>query len=225
MCMKVMRPFLKSSLVLLLFPFMLGAQETVEMPSGVFLFDQFANGKILLTDKSDIETQFNYNCEKQELYYKDGDKYQMMYNTSNVDTLYIQNRKFIPAREGTRFFECVPAGDRTLLVDWKVKFYYRGKPGAMGVVSQAGGQASVDMDLMLNKGMSNPDNSVYKKDIQNIYRICLDGRQVSFNNLKSFLKLYPDANRKAIRQLAKSRSVDFDDPRQVAKLVAICQSF
>lgn len=216
--------FLKVILILFILPCVLKAQETVQMSSDIFLFDQFTNGKILLTDERCIETQFNYDCEKQELYYKDGNEYQMMYNTSNIDTLWIGNRKFVPAHEGVRFFECIPAGDGTLLVDWKIKLYYKGKRGAMGVVSQAGGQASFDMSLMQSKGLSNPDNSVYKKDYQNTYQTCLDGQQVSFSNLKSFLKLYPDTHRKAIRQLVKEQSIHFDDPWQVAKLIVLCQT-
>ncbi len=222
--MKSIYFFLKVILILFVLPCVLKAQETVQMSSDIFLFDQFTSGKILLTDKRCIETQFNYDCEKQELYYKDGNEYQMMYNTSNIDTLWIGNRKFVPAHEGVRFFECIPAGNRTLLVDWKIKLYYKGKRGAMGVVSQAGGQASFDMSLMQNKGLSNPDNSVYKKDYQNTYRIYLDGQQVSFSNLKSFLKLYPDTHRKAIRQLVKEQSIHFDDPWQVAKLIVLCQT-
>ncbi len=222
--MKTIYFLFKALLILFAFPLILRAQETGEIPSGIFLFDRFTNGKILLTDKSCIGTQFNYNCEKQELYYKDGNEYQMMYNTSNIDTLWIGNRKFVPAHEGVRFFECIPAGDGTLLVDWKIKLYYKGKRGAMGVVSQAGGQASFDMSLMQNKGLSNPDNSVYKKDYQNTYRIYLNGQQVSFSNLKSFLKLYPDTHRKAIRQLVKEQSIHFDDPWQVAKLIVLCQT-
>lgn len=219
--MKTIYFLFKVLLILFTFPCILGAQEVVNISSGVFLFDQFTSGKILLTDKRYIETQFNYNCEKQELYYKDGSEYQIMYNTSNVDTLYIQNRKFIPVREGVRFFECLLVGDGVLLVDWKVKLYYKGQRGAMGVVSQSGGQASVDMALMQNKGLSNPDNSVYKMTYQNTYYMYLDGRQVSFSNLKSFLKLYPNTHRKPIRQLVKRESINFNDPRQVVKLIAL----
>lgn len=209
---------------LLIFPSILSAQESGNIPSDIFLFDQFTPGKILLTDKRSVETLFNYNCGKQELYYKDGNGYQMMYNTSNVDTLWIGNRMFVPAHQGSRFLECISAGDDTLLVDWKVKLYYKGKQGAMGVVSQAGGQSSVDVELMLNRGIGNPDNRVYKKDFQNTYQTCLEGRQVSFRNLKSFLKLFPEAHRKTIRQLVKDQSVNFDDPWQVAKLIALCKA-
>lgn len=223
--MKVLYFFLKVNFLFFCLPIILGAQETKKTPMNIFLFDRFTNGKILLTDERCIVTQFNYNCQTQELYFKAANKYQMMHNTSNVDTLYIQDRKFVPAHEGCRFLECISVGEETLLVDWKVRFYYKGKRSAMGVVSQAGGQASVDMEWMLNKGLSNPDNSVYKREIQNTYWIILNGQQVSFSNLKSFLKLYPDTHRKAIRQLAKNQSINFDDPWQVAKLIIICQNF
>lgn len=221
--MKKVYFILRTSLLLLLFPFVSGAQD-MEMPEGIFLYKQFTDGKILLTDERFIEAKFNYDCDKQELFYKDGNEYLTMYNTSNIDTLYIQNRKFIPTRDGNRFYECIPAGEETLLVDWKVKLSYKGQRGAMGVVTQSGGQASVDMELMRNQGMSNLDKNVYKKDYKNTYHIYLDKRLVSFNNLKSFIKLYPDTHQKTIRQLAKKQSVHFDNPWQVAKLVAICQT-
>lgn len=123
--MKKVYSLLKGSFILFLFPFILGAHEALQ--SGIFLFNQFTNGKILLTDKRCIETQFNYNCEKQELYYKDGNEYQMIYNTSNIDTLYIQNRKFIPSREGASFLECIPIGKDTKylpdLSGWATSFF------------------------------------------------------------------------------------------------------
>ena len=72
---------MKELFALFAFPCILGAQEALNISSDVFLFDRFTKGKILLTDKRYIETQFNYNCEKQELYYKDGNEYKMIYNT------------------------------------------------------------------------------------------------------------------------------------------------
>lgn len=222
--MKTVYFLFRTSLVLLLLPFYSVAQESMEMPTSIFLFNQFTDGKILLTDQRSIETQFNYDCEKQELYYKEGNEYLMMYNTSNIDTLYVRYRKFIPASDGVRFLECIPAGDVLLLVDWKAKLRYKGKRGAMGVVTQSGGQASLDMELMRNNGISNPDNSVYKIDYKNSYQTYLNGSEVTFNNLKSFLNLFPNTQKKAVRQLIKRESIDFDNPWQVAKLVALLQT-
>lgn len=222
--MKTVYFLLRTSLILFLFPSISGAQESMQMPKGIFLFNEFTDGKMLLTDKRIIETQFNYDCEKQELYYKQGNEYLQMYNTSNVDTLYVGTRKFVPTRKGAGYFEYVPSGDEILMVDWKLKLIYKGTRGAMGVVTQSGGQASVDMELMRNKGISNPDNSVYKVDLKNTYHTYIDGKEVSFNNLKSFIKLYPDTQQKTIRQLAKSESVNFDNPWQVAKLIVLCRS-
>lgn len=222
--MKTVYFLLRTSLILFLFTFISGAQESKQMPEGIFLFNEFTDGKMLLTDKRIIETQFNYDCEKQELYYKQGNEYLQMYNTSNVDTLYVGIRKFVPTRKGAGYFEYVPAGDETLMVDWKLKLIYKGTRGAMGVVTQSGGQASVDMELMRNQGISNPDNSVYKVDLKNTYQTYINGKEVSFNNLKSFIKLYPDTQQKMVRQLAKSESVNFDNPWQVAKLIVLCRS-
>lgn len=209
--------------IFLLFSVTLNAQETSSKLSNTFLFKQFVKGIIQLKDKSCIETLFNYNCENQVLYYKDGSEYKEIYNTSNIDTLYISNRKFIPAREEPHFLECIPAEKHILLVDWKIKFYYQGKRGAMGVVTQAGGQSTVDMEYVQRKGLSNPDNSIYKMGYKNTYWINMNGKLVSFTNLKSLLKLYPEADQKSIKQLAKQRSVKFNKPWQVAKLLIMHQ--
>ena len=204
---------------LLLFPLALQAQT---MPSDIFLFEEFTDGEILLTNKKVIETKFNYDCNQQVLYFMNGKEYMQMYNTTNVDTLRISGRLFVPTREEAHFYECIPAGNDTLFVDWKIKSYYKGKAGAMGTVTQAGGQATYDMSLMQNKGASVPDNSVYKKKVQTSYMIRVDGKSATFNNLKTLLKLFPDNKRKAIREIEKEESTDFDNPWQVAKLLTRC---
>lgn len=222
--MKTVSNLLRTGFILLLFPFVSGAQENMEMPEGIFLFNEFTDGRMQLNDKSIIETQFNYDCEKQELYYKQGNEYLQMYNTTNVDTLFVGTRKFVPTHQGASYFEYIPAGNETLMVDWKLKLIYKGTRGAMGVVTQSGGQASVDMELIRHQGISNPDNSVYKVDLKNTYHTYINGKEVSFNNLKSFIKLYPNTQQKTIRQLAKTESVNFDNPWQVAKLIVLCRS-
>ncbi len=201
---------------------MLPLAANAQMPSGTFLFEEFTEGKVLLTNKKVIETRFNYDCDAQVLYFMNGKEYMQMYNTTNVDTLRVGERLFIPAREGARFLECIPAGGDTLLVDWKIKSYYKGKAGAMGVVTQAGGQATFDMSLMQNKGASVPDNSVYKKKVQNVYKTNVGGALMTFNNLKTFQKLFPEKLRKNVRDVAKEMAVNFDDPWSVAQLLQKC---
>lgn len=208
--------FLLSTILLL--PVAMNAQ----MPSGTFLFEEFTEGKILLTNKKVIETRFNYDCDARVLYFMDGKEYMQMYNTTNVDTLRIGERLFIPAREGARFLECIPAGSDTLFVDWKIKSYYKGKAGAMGTVTQAGGQATFDMSLMQNKGASVPDNSVYKKKVQNVYKTNVGGTLMTFSNMKTFEKLFPEKLRKTVRGIAKEMAVDFDNPWNVAQLLQRC---
>ncbi len=202
---------------------MLPLAANAQMPSGTFLFEEFTEGTILLTNKKTIETRFNYDCDNQVLYFLNGKEYMQMYNTTNVDTLRVGERLFIPAREGARFLECIPAGSDTLWVDWKIKSYYRGKAGAMGTVTQAGGQATFDMSLMQNKGASVPDNSVYKRKVQNVYKTNVGGTLMTFGNLKTFQKMFPEKLRKTVRDVAKEMATDFDNPWSVAQLLQKCR--
>lgn len=213
-----------SIFIFLSFILSLNAQETTIKLSESFLFKQFVKGKILMNNKECIKTLLNYNCEDQCLYYIEGNEYKKMYDTSNIDTIYVGHRKFIPSHEEAGFWECIPAPKPILWVDRKAKFYYMGKRGAMGVVTQAGGQITMDLEYAKNKTLSNPDNSVYKMRYKNTYWTRVDGQQVSFNNLKSLLELYPETDQKAISQLAKKRSVKFSDPWQVAKLLIMYQT-
>ena len=75
--------------------FNLKAQETT--PSNKeYLFDSFTDGKALLKNKRFNQTKFNYNCVYQELHFLNNGEDMTMDNNSNIDTIYIDNRKFIP---------------------------------------------------------------------------------------------------------------------------------
>ena len=51
---------------------MLPLAANAQMPSGTFLFEEFTEGTILLTNKKTIETRFNYDCDNQVLYFLNG---------------------------------------------------------------------------------------------------------------------------------------------------------
>ena len=85
--------------------FNLEAQETT--PSNKeYLFDSFTDGKALLKNKRFNQTKFNYNCVYQELHFLNNGEDMTMDNNSNIDTIYIDNRKFIPHLN--RFLEYIP---------------------------------------------------------------------------------------------------------------------
>lgn len=98
--------------------FNLEAQETT--PSNKeYLFDSFTDGKALLKNKRFNQTKFNYNCVYQELHFLNNGEDMTMDNNSNIDTIYIDNRKFIPHLN--RFLEYIPVNNTVLLVDYKTK--------------------------------------------------------------------------------------------------------
>lgn len=194
------------------------AQETTSLPQGPFLFDTFTEGKIVMKNKLATRALFNYNCVRQQLHFMDRDQEMILDNTATIDTLYIGERKFIPHQ--TYFLECIPAGNTLLLVAWKAKIYNQGKKGALGFVSQAGGIEKMDVGQMQNRGHDRTSNDVNVVKYTNTYFFSSDGKQKQFTSAKSFLKLFPEAQKDSLQTFYQAASVRMEDPRSVARWVA-----
>ena len=145
--------------------FNLEAQETT--PSNKeYLFDSFTDGKALLKNKRFNQTKFNYNCVYQELHFLNNGEDMTMDNNSNIDTIYIDNRKFIPHLN--RFLEDIPVNNTVLLVDYKTKAVPFAKKGAFGIATQGSVQA-IDANQTRQQKMGSTDNYVYKYNPENTY--------------------------------------------------------
>lgn len=194
------------------------AQQKREPLKGTFLFDEYTEGKALIKGGFYTRTRFNYDCVNQELHFRERDQDMIMDNTSNIDTIYIGSRRFIPYE--TRFLEYIPTAKGVLLVDWKAKIHNIGRKGAMGIVSQSGGIEKVDVQEMQHKGLDFTGNDIYQVKYHNTYLIDMNGQPKKFNNLKSFVKLFPKEQQAEVEAIAKKQHTGFDDPEQVAALIA-----
>lgn len=196
----------------------LSAQENDEAEKAACLFPDLTDGYALLKNRLTVRTKFNYDCVKQVLYFLDREQKMEMDDTSNIDTLYIQQRKFVPYQ--SRFLECIPFGGGCLLVDWKARAHNIGKKGAMGIVTQAGGIDKMDVNYLQGNGTRDrTGNEVYAVKYENSYLFPIGGKQRRFSNLKSFLKYFPKERQKEIEYFAKSEKIAWEEPRQVARLL------
>lgn len=196
------------------------SQETAEtLAKGICLFEDFTDGQILLKNRLYVRTRFNYDCVKQELHFIERDVDMIMDNTSNVDTLYIAGRKFIPCQ--TRFLEYIPTTYGAVRVDWKARAHNIGRKGAMGITTQAGGIDKIDVKMMQHKGYDRTGNEVYRVQYENTYIIMLDGKEKRFTNLKSLLKLFPKEMHESINQFAGKQHTNFGNPIEVVDLLGL----
>ena len=195
--------------------FNLKAQETT--PSNKeYLFDSFTDGKALLKNKRFNQTKFNYNCVYQELHFLNNGEDMTMDNNSNIDTIYIDNRKFIPHLN--RFLEYIPVNNTVLLVDYKTKAVPFAKKGAFGIATQGSVQA-IDANQTRQQKMGSTDNYVYKYNPENTYYLLQNQKRKKFTNAKSFLKLFPKEQSESISSFIKDQKISLNQVNDIVKLL------
>lgn len=199
--------------------FNMKAQET-ESSNKAYLFDSFTEGRVLLKNKMISRTTFNYNRVKQEFHFMDKDQEMIMDDNSTVDTLYIDNRKFVPHLK--RFAEYIPVGNTVLFVDYKTKALPIGKVGAFGTTSQ-GSVQNIDYNPVNQQKMDVVDNSVYRFTIENTYYLLKDQKKKKFNNTKSFLKLFPKEQAESISSYIKNQKINMENVGDVIKLIEFAE--
>ena len=80
------------------------AQDTTKAVAlSHYVFEKFTKGRVLLRSGMVSEQVLNYNILTGEMIFDAGDKYLAIAEPQNVDTIYINNRRFIPV--GIKFYE------------------------------------------------------------------------------------------------------------------------
>lgn len=190
--------------------------QNPDSPKSAFLFDSFTKGNVLLKNKLLSNNSLNYNCVKQVFHFMDNGQEMILDDNSNVDTIYIDNRKFVPHLK--RFAEYIPVGNTMLLVDYKTKALPIGKVGAYGTTSQ-GSVQNIDYNPVNQQKMEVVDNSVYQFKTENTYYLLQDQKKKKFNNTKSFLKLFPKEQEESISSFIKEQKINFEKVDDVKKLI------
>ena len=68
-----------------------------------YLFPDFAEGSVLQKSGTVTKTTLNYNTLTQEMIFKQGDQFLALDKLHEIDTVFLNNKKFVPA--GELFYE------------------------------------------------------------------------------------------------------------------------
>ncbi len=162
----------------------------------------------MMKDQTVSSARFNYNLATREMYFFDGEDLMKLDNGS-IATLIIAGRKFIPHNKS--FLEVRQGAHSSLFIDWKSYVFIKGKEGALGTVSHG---FSVDQFTAL-KFEKMKDVSVNDIKADNSYYI-KDGKKLKkFNDLKSFLKLFPQTEEQAIKDFVNEKKTNWQMPDEV----------
>lgn len=167
-----------------------------------------------LKNRSYVKTTFNYDTFHDKLLYMDGDQQMELSDFSNVASVFIGERTFIP--QGHLLYEVVDLGDSPdkLLIRWHQKKNPMGKKGAYGQVAEGTGAVSLDPEYYSISLKARGGEQVFDTVNENSYGILSDGKLKKFKDRKSFLKLFPDKV-ESIQKFIEKEHILFNNPDHV----------
>lgn len=161
----------------------------------------------------------NYNTVDQEMVFMQKKLFLILDNPHLIDTVYMANRKFIPAEKG--FLELIVAAPISLFIQHKSYVESLGTPTGYGARSQTtgpsyvrtiyGGTGAIELNIPKN----------YKVVDDTEYVIRREGTIQRFTTKRQFLKLFPDKE-KELDQFIDKRKIDFKNNMMVGELVIYC---
>lgn len=187
---------------------------TVSAQSPIYLFPDFTKGTVALKNHTFVKTTFNYDTFHDKLLYMDGDQQMELSDFTNVASIYIGDRTFVP--QGHLLYEVVDLGDcpEKLLIRWHQKKNPMGKKGAYGQVAEGTGAVALDPEYYSISLKSRGGEQVFDTIVENTYGILAEGKFKKFKDKKSFLKLFP-GKEESIREYIDKEHILFNNPEHV----------
>jgi hypothetical protein len=184
-----------------------------------FLFPEFSTGMVKMKNGTIQSTLLNYNIVSEKMVYeKDGNLYDIT-NSPMIDTVYLQERKFVPV--GEVFHEVLVVNRISLFVQHKGELLPPGAPGGYGTTSQVS-NSKLMTSVQLQGGYYNlklPEDYIVKPDP--VYWIRNDNAMYSFLNERQFLKLFPDSE-SDLKQFIKQNKIKFYNLSDLCRLIEYC---
>jgi len=185
-----------------------------------YVFQSFTNGTVLLKTGIKEEYLLNLNSITEQIIFRRNGIYLEIAMPQTVDTVYIQNKKFIPIDKV--YYELAIASPVEFYIEYKCNLIPPGKPAGYGTTSQTGSATSVS--TLAGSGtiyqLKLPDDykiSPYKK-----YWIKKDNVFHHANSVGQIAKIFPEKS-KEIKQFAKKNKIKFSNWNDVEKLILSLQ--
>ena len=191
-----------------------GFSATAQSP--IYLFDGFTDGTVVLKNRSVVKTKFNLDIFHDKFLYMDGDQVMEMTDFSNVSTVLIGDRTFIP--QGNALYEVIELDpENNLLVKWHRKNNPMGKKGAYDQSAHASSTQSLDPNYYSPSVTKEAAKDQMRTVSENKYGMLSNGKFRTFTDKRSFLKLFPD-RKKELETFINEQHVLFTDIDDVIRI-------
>lgn len=181
-----------------------------------FLFPDFHDSRILLKSGKTQNSKMNYNSLTETMVYMSGSDIYDLTNPGQVDTVFIQNRKFIPV--GKAFYEVIKGGDMPLYCQAKSELKPVGKDAGYGSKSHT---SAITSWANISTSGANYNLKIPPDYVVNTRFIYWINRTISFETERQFLKLFPE-NAEELKAYIKKNRLKFEKQDHVIEMVRYC---
>jgi hypothetical protein len=196
--MKSSEQIIRSGSILFFIAFLtfdIAAQNSPARPLPQFLFPEFAEGTIIMKDGKVFTSKLNYNMAEEIMISELYGVYRSANDPGNFDTIYLQNRTFVPV--GKLFYELLAAGPATFLLQNKCYVIAGGSSIGYGMKSKSAiptdhkrfelgdydfGREIVNIDLPIDVDITPAS----------VYWVLKENKLEKINSERQFLKLFPE---------------------------------
>lgn len=209
--------------LLFLLPYFSNAQVRIDTSIlNTNLFESFVNGSVRLKNGNIEQALLNYDTQNQSIVFKKQGQVLVLTNLSEVDTVYIENRKFIPVEKNT-FYEILIGSVQVALY---VAYSNKKKP-VVATVEHSGAirKANTDVSNTVSGAyLSRPFNANYTLEITRHYWLRRGHSFYKANNEKQLVKVFPFKDHEKIKAYIKENNITFSETDHIIKLINYCNS-
>jgi hypothetical protein len=202
-------------LTLIVFSVKTDAQTDQQRALPQFVFDKFTRSIVKMKAGTKYVASMNYNMVDEEMIFEQKGNYLALGNIRDIDTIYIQNRAFVPV--GEAFYEVISSGKATFFIQHKSKYSAVGTPTAYGMTSPTNSSVKVNTIRGANtfRSLDVPENTTINS--VNTSWVSLNGTMEKYNGEKGFLKLFPEKEAE-LKTFFKTNKISFKSREDLIKL-------
>lgn len=184
-----------------------------------FVFPAFSRGIVKMKAGNTYVAILNYNMVDEEMIFEQKGSYMILDKPEDIDTVFIQNRKFVPV--GKAFYEVVVSGAAPFYIQHKSRYASAGTTTAFGMKSQVNaptiGNTMTRGSLI--RTIDIPDN--VEVTPTSLSWVLKDGNMERFTTVNQLAKIFPDKE-DDIKKYVKSNNLDLKEREDIIRTGKYC---
>jgi hypothetical protein len=191
---------------------------TKQLPQ--YLFSSFLPAELLMKNGDSVLLDLNYNTLTEKMVFKIKEKLYDLVNPGSCDTVYLQNRFFVPF--DTVFLDVVTTGKIAFYMQHSSIISFKSKPKMTGTTQVSSSNYYDDSNsgtVYLNEKL--PSNFSVKP--LTAYWVRKDDKMKTFTNVRQLLKIFPE-EADSIKSFIKAENLKISNRHDLIRIGNYCKS-